>query len=153
LNRVIRDTASLIEHQLQTARVTVAFNLDESLGAIKGNQGKLQQIFLNLFLNARDAMESLPNRSGVLTVRTWSDGELVHVEVADTGAGISPEHVDRIFDPFFTTKGAKKGTGLGLSVTYGIVQEHGGGIDVTSTPGAGTRFLLDFPLIKKPVHA
>ena len=153
LNRVIRDTASLIEHQLQTARVTVALNLDESLGPIKGNQGKLQQIFLNLFLNARDAMESLPNRGGVLTVRTWSDGDLVHVEVADTGAGISPEHVDRIFDPFFTTKGAKKGTGLGLSITYGIVQEHGGGIDVSSTPGAGTRFLLDFPLIKKPVHA
>ncbi len=152
LNRVVRDTASLIEHQLQTARVTVAFNLDESLGQIKGNQGKLQQIFLNLFLNARDAMESLPARGGVLTVHTWSDGELVYVDVADTGAGISPEHVDRIFDPFFTTKGAKKGTGLGLSVTYGIVQEHGGGIDVSSTPGAGTRFRLDFPLIKKTVH-
>ena len=152
LNRVVRDTASLIEHQLEKARVTVAFNLDESLGQIKGNQGKLQQIFLNLFLNARDAMESLPTRGGVLTVHTWSDGELVHVEVADTGAGISPDHVDRIFDPFFTTKGAKKGTGLGLSVTYGIVQEHGGGIDVSSTLGAGTRFRLDFPLIKKTVH-
>jgi two-component system, NtrC family, sensor kinase len=152
VNRVIRDTANLIEHQLEKARVTVAYNLDESLGAIKGNQGKLQQIFLNLFLNARDAMEAVPGRGGVLTIRTWSDGDMVHVEVADTGAGISPEHVDRIFDPFFTTKGAKKGTGLGLSVTYGIVQEHGGAIEVQSAPGAGTRFRLDFPLIKKPVH-
>ncbi len=153
LNRVIRDTASLIEHQLEKARVAVSFQLEEGMGPIKGNPGKLQQIFLNLFLNARDAMESLPGRNGVLTVRTWSDGDIVHVEVADTGAGISPEHLDRIFDPFFTTKGAKKGTGLGLSVTYGIVQEHGGGIDVSSRPGSGTRFRLDFPLIKKAVHA
>lgn len=152
LNRVIRDTASLIEHQLEKARVTVAYNLDDAIGAIKGNPGKLQQIFLNLFLNARDAMESIPARGGVLTIRTWCDGDVVHVEVADTGPGIAPEHLDRIFDPFFTTKGAKKGTGLGLSVTYGIVQEHGGGIDVSSTLGAGTRFRLDFPLIKKPVH-
>ncbi|MFN8813527.1 MAG: ATP-binding protein, partial [Acidobacteriota bacterium] len=152
LNRVIRDTASLIEHQLEKARVTVSFQLEEALGPIKGNNGKLQQIFLNLFLNARDAMETMPSRGGVLTVRTWSDGELVHVEVADTGAGIAPEHLDRVFDPFFTTKGAKKGTGLGLSVTYGIVQEHGGGIDVSSRPGVGTRFRLDFPLIKKAVH-
>lgn len=153
INRVIRDTASLIEHQLETARVTVAYQLDDSIGPIKGNPGKLQQIFLNLFLNARDAMESLPTRGGVLTIRTWSDGDLLHVEVADTGPGIPQDHLDRIFDPFFTTKGAKKGTGLGLSVTYGIVQEHGGGIEVDSAPGSGTRFRLDFPLIKKPVHA
>jgi PAS domain S-box-containing protein len=153
LNRVIRDTASLIEHQLEKARVTVSYQLDESLGLIKGNPGKLQQIFLNLFLNARDAMESPGFRGGVLTIRTWCDGDLVHVEVADTGPGIPQDHLDRIFDPFFTTKGAKKGTGLGLSVTYGIVQEHGGAIDVKSQPGAGTRFTLEFPLIKKAVHA
>ncbi len=153
LNRVIRDTASLIEHQLEKARVTVSFQFDESLGVIKGNPGKLQQIFLNLFLNARDAMESPGFRGGVLTIRTWCDGDLVHAEVADTGPGIAQDHVDRIFDPFFTTKGAKKGTGLGLSVTYGIVQEHGGAIDVKSQPGAGTRFTLEFPLIKKAVHA
>jgi two-component system, NtrC family, sensor kinase len=149
LNRVLRDTASLIEHQLEKARVTVAFQLDDSLGAVKGNQGKLQQVFLNLFLNARDAME----RGGVLTIRSYSDGDVAHIEVSDTGSGISQENVDRIFDPFFTTKGAKKGTGLGLSISYGIVQEHGGEISVTSVPGQGTRFQLDFPLIKKPVHA
>jgi signal transduction histidine kinase len=98
-------------------------------------------------------MESPGFRGGVLTIRTWCDGDLVHVEVADTGPGIPQDHLDRIFDPFFTTKGAKKGTGLGLSVTYGIVQEHGGAIDVKSQPGAGTRFTLEFPLIKKAVHA
>ncbi len=151
VNRVIRDTASLIEHQLEKARITVAFQLDESVGAIRGNPGKLQQVFLNLFLNARDAMEAQAIRGGVLTVRTFWDGEQVHVEVADTGAGISPEHLDRIFDPFFTTKGAKKGTGLGLSVTYGIMQEHGGAIEVESAPGTGTRFRLDFPAIRRAV--
>ncbi len=151
INRVLRDTVGLIEHQLQKARITVAFQLDESVGLVRGNPGKLQQVFLNLFLNARDAMESGPNRGGVLTIRTTWDGEQIHVEVADTGAGIAPENVARIFDPFFTTKGAKKGTGLGLSVTYGIVQEHGGVIDVDSTPGQGTRFRLDFPTIKRAV--
>jgi two-component system, NtrC family, sensor kinase len=149
LNRSIRETASLIEHQLQGAKVTVALRLDEDLGHVKGNPGKLQQVFLNLFLNARDAMEM----GGVLTVSTFSDGDSAFVEVSDTGSGISAEHLDRIFDPFFTTKGAKKGTGLGLSVSYGIVQEHGGNIEVSSMPGAGTKFRLDFPLTKKPVHA
>lgn len=156
LNRVVKDTASLIEHQLEKARVTVSYQLEESLGGIKGNAGKLQQVFLNLFLNARDAMESPlspSQRGGILTIRSWSDGDVAHIEVSDTGGGISPENIDRIFDPFFTTKGAKKGTGLGLSVSYGIVEEHGGSIHVSSTPGQGTRFRLDFPLIKKPVHA
>ena len=82
---------------------------------------------------------------GRLTVRTWSEGGFAHVEVADTGQGISPEHLARIYDPFFTTKGPKKGTGLGLSITYGIVQEHNGIIEVDSSPGIGTRFRLEFP--------
>jgi hypothetical protein len=155
INRVLRDTIGLIEHQLQKARITVAFQLDESIGLVRGNQGKLQQVFLNLFLNARDAMESSGapsgSRGGVLTVRTSWDGDQIRVEVADTGPGIAPENLARIFDPFFTTKGAKKGTGLGLSVTYGIVQEHGGVIDVDSVPGAGARFRLDFPAIKRAV--
>ena len=156
LNRVVKDTATLIEHQLEKARVTVSYQLEEALGPIKGNPGKLQQVFLNLFLNARDAMESSlspSQRGGVLTIRSWSEGDVAHVEVSDTGSGIAQDHIDRIFDPFFTTKGAKKGTGLGLSVSYGIVEEHGGTIHVQSNPGQGTRFRLDFPLIKKPVHA
>jgi PAS domain S-box-containing protein len=150
VNRVLRDTVSLIEHQLQKARITVAFHLDDSVGPIRGNSGKLQQVFLNLFLNARDAMDGA-GRGGVLTIRSYWDGEQIHVEVADTGTGIAPEHLARVFDPFFTTKGAKKGTGLGLSVSYGIVQEHGGMIEVASAPGAGTRFRLDFPAIKRAV--
>jgi signal transduction histidine kinase len=102
----------------------------------------LQQVFLNLFLNARDAMAS----GGSLHVRSWTDSGLVHIEVRDSGQGIPPEHLTRIYDPFFTTKGAKRGTGLGLSITYGIVQEHKGAIEVDSMLGKGTCFRLDFPI-------
>jgi hypothetical protein len=141
LNKVIRETLTLLEHQLAKAGVQVSLALDENLPRIKGNPGKLQQVFLNLFLNARDAMES----GGTLAVRSGTDAELVRVTVADSGAGIVPENLPRIFDPFFTTKAARKGTGLGLSVSYGIVREHGGDIEVDSTIGAGTRFELSFP--------
>jgi two-component system, NtrC family, sensor kinase len=149
LNRLARETVGLIEHQLKNAGIGVEFDFEEPLPLIKGNAGKLQQVFLNLFLNARDAME----RGGALSVRTWSDDTSVFAEVRDTGQGISPEHLSRIYDPFFTTKGARKGTGLGLSVSYGIVREHGGEIEVESQPGEGTRFQLGFPLARKPVHA
>jgi two-component system, NtrC family, sensor kinase len=141
LNRVIRETANLVEHQFQKAGVATRLVLAENLPAIRGNSGKLQQVFLNLFINARDAMAG----GGGLDVRTWAEGSFVHVEVADTGQGIPSDLLPRIYDPFFTTKGPKKGTGLGLSITYGIVQEHNGIIEVDSTPGLGTRFRLEFP--------
>jgi len=149
LNRVIQESALLIEHQLEKAGVRLELDLEEQIPSIKGNSGKLQQVFLNLFLNARDAMEG----GGTLTVRSRTQGDAIAVEVLDTGHGISPENISRIFDPFFTTKGARKGTGLGLSVTYGIVREHMGVIDVHSEPGEGTRFHLEFPLARKAVHA
>ena len=95
-------------------------DLGRRLPPVKGNAGKLQQVFLNLFLNARDAMEAAACWPCAPGPRTPA----LRVEVADTGHGIAPEHLHRIYDPFFTTKGARKGTGLGLSVTYGIVQEH-----------------------------
>ena len=153
LNRVIQETLSLLEHQMKKAGVEVRTRLDPRLEPVKGNSGKLQQVFLNLFLNARDAMEP----RGVLEVVTRA-GEMasgengVIIEVIDTGHGIAPEHLSRIYDPFFTTKSAKKGTGLGLSVTYGIIQEHGGAIEAASRPGEGTCFHLEFPAIRKAVH-
>ncbi|MDW8353605.1 MAG: ATP-binding protein [Bryobacterales bacterium] len=149
LGRVIRETLSLIEHQLARARIEVRLELEEPLPLLRGDAGKLQQVFLNLFLNARDAMEE----GGVLGVRARPSERGVEVEVSDTGRGIPPEHLHRIYDPFFTTKPSRKGTGLGLAVTYGIVREHGGLIDVESKPGQGTRFHLDFPAVKKAVHA
>ena len=142
LNRVVQETLSLLEHQLKTSGIQVKSELDASLPAIHGNTGKLQQVFLNLFLNARDAMSG----GGTLEVRTWWDNGVVKVEVDDSGHGIAPEHLHRIYDPFFTTKGAQKGTGLGLSVTYGIIQEHGGSIEVINRPGGGARFRLELPL-------
>ena len=142
LNRVIRETATLIEHQLSKASIDTQLNLSDTLRHIRGNSGKLQQVFLNLFLNARDAMPE----GGTLAVRTWTEGRFAFVEVADTGHGISTDHLARIYDPFFTTKGARKGTGLGLSITYGIVQEHNGVIEVESRPDEGTRFRLEFPV-------
>ena len=141
VNKVIQETLGLIEHQLKQGTVTSKLDLETSLPRIKGNAGKLQQVFLNLFLNARDAMPS----GGTLAVRTSCVDGLVRITVADTGTGISQESLSRIFDPFFTTKGARKGTGLGLSVSYGIVQEHGGEIEVSSRPGEGTHFELTFP--------
>jgi PAS domain S-box-containing protein len=153
LNQVIRDTLSLLEHQFKTAQILVDVDLTEDLPAIHGNPGKLQQVFLNLLLNAKEAMPG----GGRLRVATQVNG---HVEavVADSGAGIAAEHLKRIYDPFFTTKttprpGERRGTGLGLSVSYGIIQEHAGKIHVESAVGAGTTFHLEFPLLRKSVHA
>jgi hypothetical protein len=150
LNRVIQETLSLLEHQLTKSGIAVKRELDAELRTIHGNGGKLQQVFLNLFLNARDAMPG----GGTLEVRTWPEGAGARVEVADTGTGIAPENLHRVYDPFFTTKGARKGTGLGLSVTYGIIQEHGGFIEVTNRPGGGARFRIDLPYSapRKPVN-
>ena len=152
VNKVITDTLALLEHQFKTARIEVHSELTGGISTIQGNPGRLQQVFLNLFLNAKDAMPG----GGRLSVAT-SNGEVVSVRVSDTGSGIAPEHIQRIYDPFFTTKNAPKegqnrGTGLGLSVTYGIIQEHAGKIRVESSPGAGTTFALDFPLSRKAVH-
>ena len=152
LNKIISDTLALLEHQFKVAHVTVQSDLENSLPAIQGNAGRLQQVFLNLFLNAKDAM----NGGGTLQVAT-QNGDSVSVRVSDTGSGIAQEHIHRIYDPFFTTKtstaeGQNRGTGLGLSVTYGIIQEHAGNIRVDSRPGEGTTFTLDFPLIRKALH-
>jgi len=141
LNKILQETLTLVEHQLVQAGVTTRISLDASLPRIRGNAGRLQQVFLNLILNARDAMDG----GGTLALKTAGRDGLVRVTIADSGSGIAPDHLPRIFDPFFTTKAAKKGTGLGLSVSYGIVREHGGVIDVDSEPGAGTRFELSFP--------
>ncbi len=152
INKVIGDTLALLEHQFKTAKIQVHADLTPGISAIQGNSGRLQQVFLNLFLNAKDAMVG----GGQLKIAT-SNGEMVSVRVSDTGSGIAAEHIQRIYDPFFTTKtapqeGQNRGTGLGLSVTYGIIQEHAGKIRVESNPGAGTTFALDFPLSRKAVH-
>jgi signal transduction histidine kinase len=158
LNQVIRDTLSLLEHQFKTAQIIVDLELAEELPSINGNTGKLQQVFLNLLLNAKEAMPG----GGRLRVATkfhapGGQDSYVAALVSDSGSGIAPEHLKRIYDPFFTTKtvvrpGDRRGTGLGLSVSYGIIQEHAGKIHVESAVGAGTTFHLEFPLLRNSVH-
>jgi len=151
VNKIIHDTLALLEHQFKTSKIRVEDALTERLPLINGNAGRLQQVFLNLFLNAKDAMTN----GGTLRIAT-SNGETVSVAVSDTGTGIAQEHIHRIYDPFFTTKTARegqpRGTGLGLSVTYGIIQEHAGKIRVESRAGEGTTFYLDFPLTRTAVN-
>ena len=145
VNKIIADTMALLEHQFKITKIRVEDELAGHLPLISGNAGRLQQVFLNLFLNARDAMPD----GGTLRVAT-SNGDGVSVVVSDTGSGIAQEHIQRIYDPFFTTKtapreGQGKGTGLGLSVTYGIIQEHAGKIRVESHPGRRHNLLSGFP--------
>jgi two-component system NtrC family sensor kinase len=152
LNQVIEETLKLLEHQFRASQVHLLMSLEGNLPPILGNSGKLQQVFLNLFLNAKDAMAA----GGTLRVATQANGH-VAVDVSDTGSGIALEHMQRIYDPFFTTKaavveGQRRGTGLGLSVSYGIIQEHAGKIQVESQPGSGTTFHLEFPMARKPAH-
>ncbi len=150
LNAVVEDTLSLVSHPFRSARVQVIKAMQNPLPPVLGSTNRLQQVFLNLFMNARDAMPS----GGMLEVRTGANNGYVEVEVTDTGTGIPRENLMRIFDPFFTTKSSGRGTGLGLSVSYGIIKEHAGKIDVRSTPGKGTSFRLEFPALKreKTVH-
>jgi signal transduction histidine kinase len=148
VNDVVRDVLSLLEHQLTRARVKVRLELGDDVPEVMGDENKLQQVFLNLILNAQDAMAS----GGWLTIKTSAsppaseDSQEVVAIVSDTGQGISQDDIKRIYDPFFTTKRAgASGTGLGLSITYGIIQEHSGHIGVESSLGQGTSFQIRLP--------
>lgn len=142
LNQVLDDTIQLLEAQLHNTRIEVRRRYAETLPAAPGNAPKLQQVFMNLILNARDAMP----HGGQLEISTSFDAESLLICFRDTGEGIPSEHLSRIYDPFFTTKQIGKGTGLGLAVSYGIIQDHGGQITVESRDGEGTRFLIRLPL-------
>ncbi len=141
--KLLDDTLQLLEPQLRKAQVEIVKNYSDCTPKIFGNAGKLQQVFTNLIINARDAM--FDSGKIMLTTASENDGEVV-IEVTDTGTGIEADNLNKIFDPFFTTKGVGSGTGLGLAVSYGIVQEHAGTIEVTSENGHGTTFRLTFPV-------
>jgi PAS domain S-box-containing protein len=148
INRVLDDTLQLLEPQLRHSQVEIARAYEDDLPPVYGNAGKLQQVFTNLLLNARDALPG----GGRITLKTTTEADTVTVEVVDTGIGIAPENVARIYDPFFTTKGVGRGTGLGLAVSYGIVQEHAGHITVQSAPGRGTTFRITLPTAIARAH-
>ena len=143
LNKLLNDTLQLLEPQLRKTQVDIVRDYGTDLPLIVGSGGKLQQVFTNLILNARDAMAN----GGTITLRTYSVDERVVVEVSDTGDGIPVENLTKVFDPFFTTKGVGNGTGLGLAVSYGIIQEHSGSIEARSETGKGATFHIVFPAI------
>ncbi len=143
-NRVAEDALGLMRHYILTKRVSAEVALEPGLPAIRGNANQLQQVLVNLIMNAGQAMEGCPRR--VLTLRTARDGDAVVFSIEDTGSGIAPEVVSKLFQPFFTTRPPGQGTGLGLSVSQRIVKRHGGEIRVDSEPGRGSTFSVRIPL-------
>ena len=146
INHPIRDVFTLMGQQLKLRQIDVRLDLEEDLPPILGVSNRLEQVFLNLVMNARDAMEEAGEESEkVLHIRSFRRGDTVVVTVADTGVGIPEEIRERIFEPFFTTKEVGRGTGLGLSISYGIVEDCGGTIQMQTKVGVGTTFIVTFP--------
>lgn len=146
LNQIIRTTLSLVAHKLKLSGVELEFNGDENLPVVACDASQIQQVVLNLILNAAEATQNKGGGRVWVTTRAASSGQAVILEVRDTGEGIRPEHLKKIFVPFFTTKGDGKGVGLGLAVSYGIVEAHGGEIEVQSKAGEGATFTVTLPL-------
>ena len=150
LNVLIKEVLEVVESKFELDNVRVIKKMSSELPEITADPDKIRQVFMNLLMNARQAIEG----SGAITVSTSMDSTGRHILVSfdDTGCGISPDVTDKIFDPFFTTKPIGMGTGLGLSVSYGIIKDHDGDIRVESSPGNGSRFEVYLPLDKVPTE-
>lgn len=155
LNDCIRGTFRVLGRQLEVHGIKVELTLDETLPLIRGDTNRLEQVFLNLIMNARDALDEKAARATdrqvekVLRISSYREGNQVVATVADTGAGMNEAVKEKIFEPFYTTKPVGKGTGLGLSISFGIVRDYDGTIEVESTEGSGTVFRLRFPAAKE----
>jgi signal transduction histidine kinase len=143
LRRGLASSVQLVRHALRQARIELQLDLDPELPAVEADPRALNQVFLNLLKNAAEALEG---RGGTVWVSARREGDAVWVEIRDDGPGIDPEELPRIFEPFHTTKAAGRGTGLGLAISRRIVSEHGGTLEVESSPGAGARFRVRLPL-------
>lgn len=142
MNAAVKDTLSLLLHQMRKQGIEAVEDLDPGLPAIWARHSSMRGVCMNLMMNAVQAMP----QGGRLTVRTKVGGPGVILQVEDTGAGIAPQHLDRIWDAFFTTKPVGQGTGLGLSITNRVVTRHGGSIRVETRPGEGARFIVELPI-------
>ncbi|HET6277775.1 MAG TPA: ATP-binding protein, partial [Candidatus Polarisedimenticolia bacterium] len=147
VNGIIDKTLDLKRSQLQGDDIEVVPELQRDLPRTMVDFHQMQQVFLNLIDNARQAIELVPDRRGRLLVRTWHDEGAIKVEISDNGCGMTPEVARKAFDPFFTTWGKGRGTGLGLSVCHGIVQQHGGRIEARGRPGEGATFIVELPIV------
>jgi PAS domain S-box-containing protein len=144
VNACLEQTIRLRAHGFRSSGIEVITDLDPALPAVRADEQRLQQVFLNLIVNAEHALQQRPERR--LTVRTRTVDTWMEIEMCDTGVGMTPEVLAHIFEPFFTTKPEGTGTGLGLSVSYGIVHSHGGTLTAESAPGAGATFRVRLPL-------
>jgi two-component system NtrC family sensor kinase len=152
VEQLIGDTLQLASNQVKLAKVKVQGEVEANVPAIYGDRHQLTQVFLNLVLNALDAMTGAGGGTLTISVEQSPDRNFVNVAFADTGAGIPKQNLDSIFDPFFSTKPHGRGTGLGLSVSQGIIQQHGGHISVASEMGEGTTFTVALPIAQVPAE-
>lgn len=148
INELVEATVELRAYELRTHNVTVELELQAALPEIMADRYQLQQVLMNLIINAEQAMTGA-GMKGTLTIGTRQKQDTLAITVGDNGPGIPAHIVDRIFEPFFTTKSAGEGTGLGLSIAYGIIQEHGGLLSVESKVGGGTTFTIDLPMVRE----
>ncbi len=148
VNEIVESAVEILQYQMRTSNIEVMTHLDPNLPATEVDPHQMQQVFLNIINNARQAMEG-QQAKGWLRVTTESNNDRVRIIFKDNGPGIAPENLKRIFNPFFTTKEVGKGTGLGLSLCYGIVSEHGGTITPYSQPGEGATFVIELPVARE----
>jgi C4-dicarboxylate-specific signal transduction histidine kinase len=146
VNAALTQALSLLQEQLRIRDIQIVLELDSVDPVISGNAIQLEQVFLNLLTNARDALNKADRK--LIHISSRVEGPAVAILVRDSGPGIPPGLENRIFDPFFTTKEVGEGTGLGLSITYGIVRDHDGAIRVENAPDRGAAFVIEFPLLE-----
>ncbi len=146
VNQAVEDSISMLSEQLKLQNIEINLQLDENLPCVRGDTNQIEQVVLNLITNARDSLDRAEKKE--ISLRTYKDDGSVIIEVADSGSGIAPDIIENVFDPFFTTKPVDKGTGLGLSISHGIVELHGGEIEVESIPDEGSTFRVKLPAVE-----
>ena len=149
INSILSAVIEMRTYELRINNIEILTGLDEDLPNTMVNVGQMQQVFLNIIINAEQAIK-VNQHSGEILISTTNVDGIIRISITDNGPGISPENLDKVFDPFFTTKAMDGGTGLGLSISYGIIKEHGGDIYANSILGKGATFTIDLPISAAP---